>query len=545
MKRNLLCSVSLLGLLASAGMAATVTDAQQMDAAKRPMPGLDMSRSLTCEDATVIDCDFGPNTYTIPAGGGEWFYYVGTGLGLTMETRFATTTIDSDLYIYTGTCGALTQAFYRDGDSTQGWKTYLNCTDFNFVAGQGYYIYVTDYSSGTGDVTIDFTCCEFTPFACPPNSLPYNEANEFGCGDYAHSIDCGQVYCGEIADNDDHDYFWFTVTAPMTTMTLNVYGNDTNGRAPFGYGLDPYIRVYNEDCTVLIAEDDDSGTGYDSQLLLSCMTPGFYIVEVNTEWSAPGPYLLTLDCAVCCWETNAVTTPDVVIDETNFSSFVGEANAFTTAVSLCDYCSMIAAGPGCFSNGHCILDLDGGEYWFNVYQPLTGCYAMQMRVTPAYTDTCTPLVGVAQNGALLGYFALDASTGLYPSNYNNAGTDQTTFVIDAPAACCDLVHVSIWYEDLCPPVEAGDQPVSFALSQNVPNPFNPATTISFTLPESGFASLKVYDTAGREVATLVNGLSARGDHQVTFDGSQLSTGVYFYTLQFNGQSQTQKMVLVK
>jgi hypothetical protein len=94
-------------------------------------------------------------------------------------------------------------------------------------------------------------------------------------------------------------------------------------------------------------------------------------------------------------------------------------------------------------------------------------------------------------------------------------------------------------------VEAGDQPVNFALSQNVPNPFNPATTISFSLPEAGFASLKVYDTTGREVATLVNGMSARGEHQVNFDGSQLSTGVYFYTLQFNGQSQTQKMVLVK
>lgn len=544
MKRNLLCSLGLLGLLASASMALTVTEAQQMDLAKRPMPNLDMSRDLSCETATVIDCDFGPVDYVIPAGGGYWFYYVGDGQGLAIDTRFPGTTVDSDLYVYTGTCGNLTQVLYRDGDAP-AYKCYLGQNEYVFAAGTGYYIYITGWNGLAGPVTIDFTCYEALPFACPANSLPYNESAEFGCGDYAHSLDCGQVYCGEIADDADHDYYWFTVTAPLTTITLNVYGNDTPGRAPFGYGLDPYIRVWNEDCSVLVASDDDAGTGYDSQLLLSCMTPGFYIIEVNTEWEAPGPYLLTMDCAVCCWETNSTTNPAVLIDENNFDDYMGEANAYTTTVSLCDYCSMIAAGPGCFTNGHCIQDLDGGEYWFNVYQPAASCYAMLMSVTPAYTDTCTPLIGVAQNGALLGYFAMDASAGVYPSNYNNAGTDQTTFVIDAPASCCDLVHVNIWYEDLCPPVNADDQPVSFALSQNVPNPFNPTTTISFTLPESGVASLKVFDMTGREVASLLNGMASRGEHQVTFDGSQLSTGVYFYTLQFNGASETKKMVLVK
>lgn len=94
-------------------------------------------------------------------------------------------------------------------------------------------------------------------------------------------------------------------------------------------------------------------------------------------------------------------------------------------------------------------------------------------------------------------------------------------------------------------VAADEQPAVFALAEAYPNPFNPSTTISFTLPESGVASLKVYDLTGSEIATLVDGLTSRGEHNVVFDGSQLSTGVYFYTLQFNGQSETQKMVLVK
>lgn len=94
-------------------------------------------------------------------------------------------------------------------------------------------------------------------------------------------------------------------------------------------------------------------------------------------------------------------------------------------------------------------------------------------------------------------------------------------------------------------VGAGEQAGSFTLDQNYPNPFNPATKISFTMPETGMASLKVFDLAGREVATLVNGLTARGTHNVVFDAADLSSGVYFYTFESAGVSDTRKMVLVK
>jgi hypothetical protein len=92
-------------------------------------------------------------------------------------------------------------------------------------------------------------------------------------------------------------------------------------------------------------------------------------------------------------------------------------------------------------------------------------------------------------------------------------------------------------------VGTDDQPSAFALAQNTPNPFNPSTTINYTMGETGTASLKVFDIAGREVATLVSGMVERGEHSVTFDASRLSTGVYFYTLQAGGQNLTRKMVL--
>lgn len=85
----------------------------------------------------------------------------------------------------------------------------------------------------------------------------------------------------------------------------------------------------------------------------------------------------------------------------------------------------------------------------------------------------------------------------------------------------------------------------FALSQNYPNPFNPSTSISFVLPESGVATLKVYDMLGREVATLANGVFAQGEHSVRFEAGNLSSGVYLYELRSGNTRITNKMTLMK
>jgi hypothetical protein len=90
-----------------------------------------------------------------------------------------------------------------------------------------------------------------------------------------------------------------------------------------------------------------------------------------------------------------------------------------------------------------------------------------------------------------------------------------------------------------------DRPQGFALEANWPNPFNPATTLAFTLAETTEARLSVYNLAGTKVATLVDGLAAAGSHQVNFDASNLASGVYFYTLEAAGMSETRKMVLQK
>jgi hypothetical protein len=92
---------------------------------------------------------------------------------------------------------------------------------------------------------------------------------------------------------------------------------------------------------------------------------------------------------------------------------------------------------------------------------------------------------------------------------------------------------------------SNEVPLNFSLKQNYPNPFNPSTVIRFQMPEAGQASLKVYDAMGREVQTLVNERLNAGIYETKFEGSGLTSGVYFYKLITNGFTETKKMLMIK
>jgi uncharacterized protein (TIGR02145 family) len=85
----------------------------------------------------------------------------------------------------------------------------------------------------------------------------------------------------------------------------------------------------------------------------------------------------------------------------------------------------------------------------------------------------------------------------------------------------------------------------FTLMQNFPNPFNPSTTIMYSIPYSQFVTLKIYDILGKEITTLVNEEKQRGNYQVEFNGSKLSSGIYFYKLLFGNSVINKKMLLLK
>lgn len=88
-------------------------------------------------------------------------------------------------------------------------------------------------------------------------------------------------------------------------------------------------------------------------------------------------------------------------------------------------------------------------------------------------------------------------------------------------------------------------PYEYALDQNYPNPFNPLTKIKYSIPETDFVNISIYNVVGVEIAKLVNEVKQPGTYEVDFDGNNLSSGVYFYRMKCKNFSVTKKMLLLK
>jgi len=145
--------------------------------------------------------------------------------------------------------------------------------------------------------------------------------------------------------------------------------------------------------------------------------------------------------------------------------------------------------------------------------------------------------------------------GLYPDNQQAGGTHYqeggyAAYVAahglaDTVAGIYFIGHDSITgtITDVVAVEDAA--PDAFVVSQNVPNPFNPTTTINFSLAEAGNMTVEVFNIAGQKVDTLVNGYMDSGTHSVVWDASSVSAGVYFYTVKSGDFSKTMKMTLLK
>jgi hypothetical protein len=108
-----------------------------------------------------------------------------------------------------------------------------------------------------------------------------------------------------------------------------------------------------------------------------------------------------------------------------------------------------------------------------------------------------------------------------------------------------LYFMNVDYSSMVPRNSIVDVPASFDLQQNYPNPFNPVTTIAFDIHEAGDYTLDIYNTLGQKVKTLVSDHRVAGHHEVEFDGSNMASGIYFYSLKGENVTLTRKSVLLK
>ncbi|MFC1607428.1 T9SS type A sorting domain-containing protein [Candidatus Latescibacterota bacterium] len=178
-----------------------------------------------------------------------------------------------------------------------------------------------------------------------------------------------------------------------------------------------------------------------------------------------------------------------------------------------------------------------------------------------FTAACTYAIGAISFG-LLGPDGTEGGYHAYAGEQAGWGK-ASMFLVDYGSAYDGLYtqnntsqveedRTGIWYvgQDsikgvITSATAVADAPSSFAVAQNSPNPFNPTTTIGFTVPEAGTVSVDVFNVAGQKIDTIANDFMSAGSHSVTWDAAGYSAGIYFYTVKAGDFSKTMKMSLIK
>ncbi len=159
------------------------------------------------------------------------------------------------------------------------------------------------------------------------------------------------------------------------------------------------------------------------------------------------------------------------------------------------------------------------------------------------------------NGSVLGsltsidsnYAVMDSTTNIILRFKNTFGSVPTGFVRDFVLITNGRYENLSGNDNIISKINENQNlnlPKDFKLHQNYPNPFNPVTTIKFDLPKEGIVKFKIYDILGKEVYSL-NEILQAGYHNITFNGSNLSSGIYFYKIEYSNLVQTKRMVLIK
>jgi hypothetical protein len=188
------------------------------------------------------------------------------------------------------------------------------------------------------------------------------------------------------------------------------------------------------------------------------------------------------------------------------------------------------------------LCTDPGYYTFNLSSPITINTGNDFYIRTKYTNT-------AENGLIPIEIQIGGSadphieTGKYWTSWNGS---NWTAIGNNTGDKFDLCIKAYGYiPGTIVETSSKETPGGFAFRQNYPNPFNPETTIEYQLPNSQHVVLKVYDTAGREVMTLVNEEQASGNYQIHFDAGDLPSGIYICHMTAGQYTQTMKLTLLK
>lgn len=373
------------------------------------------------------------------------------------------------------------------------------------------------------------------------------------------------------AGNYDVVGLWYYVS--NTNLTLRNLTVSGDGNGILNRSSQPGLHITN--CLAYM----NGGTGFQISYYQSS-----YVIQYNDSWGnygsnyygfTPGPTNLSVNPLLAGgtgWQAFELTENSPMID-------AGDPNGpldpdGTTADIGCFYYDQ---GPGLGTaaldlepvNPPVIIPVEGDTF---SYSATLSCDTAGWTTVDAWADLRLP------NGLIMGplyvystvhmdagdtifrqlqmYVSMWAMPGTYwfrgflgdYSSQTVVASDSFSFVKEETAGFKGsgeaYLEITGWGDPVRVELPAAALPQAMALSA-YPNPFNPSTALSYQLQATSQVRLTVWDTAGRLVATLVNGVQEAGQHSITFDGSKLASGVYLVRLTAGAQTQVQKMVLMK
>ncbi|HEY3294641.1 MAG TPA: T9SS type A sorting domain-containing protein [bacterium] len=218
----------------------------------------------------------------------------------------------------------------------------------------------------------------------------------------------------------------------------------------------------------------------------------------------------------------------------------GYSNQRVVTVNRCSLCvDRVIPGDSWLAAELASFDASIGDHrieltWRSVSESNISRWEIERSQNGAAFSVLT-IVAAANNATGQSYHAVD-ETAL-------RGVANTYRLVDVDLNGTRTIHRDMQRTATLPAASAAS--LNYELAANYPNPFNPETSIRFSLVENGHTTLKVFDITGHEVATLADGAMSAGEHTVTFNAANLPSGIYFYKLTTGSFTQTRKMVLAK
>ena len=448
--------------------------------------------------------------------------------------------------------------------SPWGYRTILE-KDSRGLAQTRPVLYMSDSNRGTSTTAFTHTLKRWVVGNDPDDATLLETCNDLGYGDVG-----GLAFL----PNDQTKFFHDTlkgaglkITRKFTWVPNGEAFLDANwcnkgeyaysGAWTSGWNFGPGVVSDLKDYLFLI-NADISGVGRGSQLIVIEALDGSDVkkFDISKWWVNPtegdpevgGQYsggpteisyrngLIALGCHSTCINSlmnpYADTTDDAVLWINRNGDYIGDRNWELTSKKAW-VCNDDKVGP---------------------YKYTTSMDDQGFVIFPCYDMGALSFGLYAPDGTGISYKAYAAETASqkygtdiidYGSPYDGIYTSQTGAASAIPPGFWFIAQDSV--SGLISSKTAADEafPHAFAVAQNTPNPFNPATTINFTLAKAGKVTVDIYNAAGQKVDTVVNTVMSAGNHSATWNAARQSAGVYFYTVKCGGFSKTMKMILLK